>query len=131
MAFPPQEEVTQMNLYFLQDRNYQITGDNQFYIPRIQLHMNIDLTDSLYGVQKIPENWLTIMAAITPIEADRFLMPMIESFPSHNFAWQTLDEHNQEAHLETGESSYSHWLESVDIHMTHVMNMYDDYLEKP
>ncbi|WP_431028346.1 hypothetical protein [Lysinibacillus sp. LZ02] len=130
--FAPQEEATQMNILFLQDRYYSISGDNnQFYTPRIQLQMNIDLTENLYGLQPIPENWLSIISAMTPIQQDSLFSSILGTPSSYYFGMQTVDAQGQEVYLETGAGSQSYWLEGADFYVDHVMNIYEEQLEKP
>jgi len=130
--FAPQEEAKQMNIFFLQDRFYSISGDNnQFYTPHIQLEMNIDLTENLYGLQPIPEKWLNIISAMTPIKQDSLFSSMLSTPSSYYFGMQTVDERGQEVYLDTGQSSSSYWLEGADFHVDYVMNVQEEQLEKP
>ena len=130
--FSPQEEAKQMNVFLLQDRFYSISGGtSQFYTPRIQLEMNIDLTESLYGLQPIPEKWLNIISAMTPIKQDSIFSSMLGTPSSYYFGMQTVDEQGQEVYLETGQGRSSYWIEDFNFYMDYVINVQEEQLEKP
>ncbi|WP_332646610.1 hypothetical protein [Lysinibacillus sp. 54212] len=128
--FSSQQEVAQMNVFLLQDRYYSISGDNnQFYTPRVQLRMDIDFNERLYGLQPIPQEWLTIIEGMTPIQHDSLFSSILGTPPSYYFGIQTVDKQGQDVYVETG--GQTHWLERQDFQVDYVMDITEDQLEKP
>lgn len=131
--FETQKEVSQMNIHLLQNRSYHISGDTSFYMPSIQLHQNVDLTNKKYGVMSLPDEWQKIITAGSSIEEKSLFPSMSPSQSVFYFGRQILDEQGLDTQLNSNEHSGSmstHWINESDFQLDYVVSIYEEQLAR-
>ena len=67
----PDDQVADMRLYFIRERGYNISDEEERYAPRVQLEKRVDLRERLYGASAFSDEWLAVMEEMEAVELKR------------------------------------------------------------
>ncbi|MFB9972856.1 hypothetical protein FPQ10_01255 [Allobacillus sp. SKP2-8] len=55
--FNPKDGLSSLKYYIIRNRNYQISGGNHKYTPRVQIEQEIPIGEDSFGVFALPDDW--------------------------------------------------------------------------
>ncbi|PFA62797.1 hypothetical protein CN378_17280 [Bacillus sp. AFS015802] len=58
---PPENRVKTLQYYFMRERGYSISGEEQHYVPGILMKMEVSMEEKTFGVKKLPREWVYAM----------------------------------------------------------------------
>ncbi|RXI96595.1 hypothetical protein DS745_23115 [Anaerobacillus alkaliphilus] len=127
----PDNDMTQLDFYLENRRNYRVSNEVHRYTPRVQLDYRVKFAEDgySYGVKNLPSDWITFLNSYNEVENSKQQeSSMFSFFPQNsvNFAWRPLDEN--------GELSFPTFVSgtgsgSGQIHLYYLSNIHDYDLE--
>lgn len=97
--YPPQNQVDYMKLYLINERGFQISGEEEHYEPGVQLEQKINLAENPYGTMKISKEWITVINSLT----DSLTVP------PYYFGWNTYDSLDNITYPDVNDNGSSSW----------------------
>lgn len=99
----PEDQLGSMEFYLIRDRGYQISGETEFYSPKVQMKKNIFLDEKSYGVMSLPKDWATFMNSIKKVESANQSGLFVNDFYSVQnmyFGWISYNQSGKETYPE-------------------------------
>ncbi|MCR8849352.1 hypothetical protein NQ095_13100 [Rossellomorea sp. SC111] len=105
------DQVSILQYYFLRERGYSMSADQQHYVPSILMKMEVSTEGKSYGVKKLPREWVLAMKLSDGSKGTGLSFGEEFNLGLHSrFGWLPLDENEEEAGFSdiSNNSSYSH-----------------------
>lgn len=67
----PNDHQSYIKFYFIRDRNFLVTGEEQTYYPRIQMEKKVLFTEKSYGAMKLPRHWSQVMNELGKMQSQK------------------------------------------------------------
>ncbi|WP_217589481.1 hypothetical protein [Lentibacillus saliphilus] len=118
----PDDALKKADFYLIQERGYNVSGEEHTYIPHIQMKETVNLEDETYGVKTLSESWNDLLTQKASESQD----PVFNHFfpnPHIFISWMPLNRHNQltfPEHSVNGGNSYTH--AHIDLDFIRIIN---------
>ncbi|MDR7071722.1 hypothetical protein [Fictibacillus barbaricus] len=67
----PIEEVSNIDFYLSQDRDYSINnGTEHYYSPKVQMKKRVEVNQKSYGILKLPNEWSTVIESVVKAKTE-------------------------------------------------------------
>ncbi|NMH68191.1 hypothetical protein HF072_05300 [Bacillus sp. RO3] len=94
----PNNQVQTLKYYFLRERGYSRSGDQQHYVPTIMVKAEVSVEEASYGAMKLPKEWVYAMTLSDGSQGPDVTFGNEFHPGMHSiFGWMPVDEFGKEA----------------------------------
>ncbi|MBN8193261.1 hypothetical protein JI667_14010 [Bacillus sp. NTK074B] len=121
----PDNPIHTLQFYYMRERGYSMSGEQQHYVPGILMKTKISMEGKSYGAMKVPGEWRNALALSDGSEGpDQYFWNESNVGMHSRFGWIPLDESNREVEWKDIDHSSSFTQGNVQEQHMHQLDLY-------